>query len=105
MSQTQSSTAPASSATAARISVVPTVKLGRVKKSDIKKLKNGHGKLVDEVVQIAHSEIAKLPPAPQGKSYQPVVILFQRKKGASRKVKVMGATLDRKKLKRSGISL
>jgi len=89
----------------ARTSVVPTVNLGRVKKSDIKKLKNGHGKLVDEVVQIAHSEIAKLPPAPQGKSYQPVVVLFRRKKGSSRKVKVMGATLDRKKLKRSGISL
>jgi len=105
MSQTQSTPAPAAASIGSRASVVPTVKLGRVKKSDIKKLKNGHGKLVDEVIQIARSEVAKLPPAPQGKSYQPVVILFHRKKGSSRKVKLMGATLDRKKLKRSGISL
>lgn len=105
MSQTPTSQTSSTPAATTRAQVVPTVKLGRVKKSQVKKLKNGHGKLMDEVQQIVDNELAKLPAAPQGKSYQPVVILFRRTKGNPRKVKVMGATLDRKKLKRSGISL
>ncbi len=81
-----------------------TIKLGRVKKSQIKKLKNGHGKLMEEVIQIAQGEIAKLADPGEGKFYQPVIILYHRKAKASRrKVSVLGATLDRKKLRKSGI--
>ena len=83
-----------------------TIKLGRVKKSQIKKLKNGHGKLMEEVIQIAQGEIAKLPDPGEGKSYQPVIILYHRKpKSNKRKVNVLGATLDRKKLRKNGIDL
>jgi hypothetical protein len=81
-----------------------TIKLGRVKKSQIKKLTHGHGKLMEEVIQIAQGEIAKLPDPGEGKAYQPVVILYHRKpKSNKRKVNVLGATLDRKKLRKSGI--
>lgn len=81
-----------------------TIKLGKVKKSQIKKLKNGHGKLMDEIIQIAQGEIAKLADPGEGKSYQPVIILYHRKaKTNRRKVSVLGATLDRKKLRKSGI--
>jgi len=63
-----------------QVSYTPRViNLGKVKKSHVRKLKNGYGKLMDEIHQIAEHEIAKLPDPGEGKSYRPVVIVHRRK--------------------------
>ena len=81
------------------------IKLGSVKKSQVKKLKNGHGKLMEEIIQIVDNEMAKLPAPPSGKVYQPVVFVHRVKRGKKRTVKVLGAKIDRKKLRKNGISI
>ena len=77
---------------------------GKVKKSQIKKLKNGHGKMLEEIKQIVSSHLSKLPDAGPGKVYQPVVTVVRRKQ-SNKEVKILGATIDTKKLKKAGIRL
>jgi hypothetical protein len=55
------------------------INLGKVKRSQVQKLKKGYGKLMDEIHQIAENEIAQLPDPGEGKSYKPVVIVQRRK--------------------------
>ncbi|HTI69230.1 MAG TPA: hypothetical protein VMF06_04660 [Candidatus Limnocylindria bacterium] len=104
---TETETAGTGTASEKKRSNLPprVIKLGSVKKSQVKKLKNGHGKLMEEILQIVNNEIAKLPAPPTGKVYQPVVIVHRCKKGKKRKVSVLGAKIDRKKLRKTGISL
>ena len=99
-------TKTAAAAEKLRVQMPPRViKLGGVKKSQVKKLKNGHGKLMEEIIQIVDNEMAKLPAPPSGKVYQPVVIVHRSKSGKKRTLKVLGAKIDRKKLRKNGISL
>lgn len=83
------------------------VKFGKVKKSQVKKLKNGHGKLLGEIRQSVSSELSKLPDPGAGKAYQPVVVVFRRRRSSrrSKKMKIFGASIDPKKLRKSGIRL
>jgi len=82
------------------------INLGTVKRNDVKELKKGHGDLMEDVVQICDHEIAKLPAPGKGKMYQPVVVVYRRtKKSKKRKMNILGATIDRKKLRKNGISL
>lgn len=70
-------TAAASSATIQQPQVTAhLVKMGKTKQKHLKKLKNGHGKLASEIEQIVAQKMATLPPPPEGKTYQPVVVAY-----------------------------
>lgn len=64
----------------AHVNYTPRViNLGKVKRSQVRKLRNGYGKLMEEIHQIAENEIAKLPALGEGKFYKPVIIVQRRK--------------------------
>ncbi len=90
------------------------VNLGKVTRSQVKRLKNGHGNLVREIEQIVNHEVSKLPPPAEGETYKTVVVVHERKlskkarrrlrKKRRRNVSIMGLQMNRKQMRRSGIS-
>ncbi|MDT5158770.1 MAG: hypothetical protein QOC99_1336 [Acidobacteriota bacterium] len=62
---------------------IPTpviVDLGGRKKKAIKRLKNGHGKLMAKVALAIEEARARLPEADQNNQFIPVVIVYKKKK-------------------------
>ena len=68
-----------SSDPAARAGVPVIVNLGKKTKKDIKKLKKGSGKMIDEVAEAMDEVRARLPEADKGKTLVPIVMFVERK--------------------------
>jgi hypothetical protein len=64
---------------AALASVPVIVNLGKKTKKEIKKLKKGSGKLLEEVADAMDEVRARLPEADKGKQIVPVVMFVERK--------------------------
>jgi hypothetical protein len=85
------------------------VRLGKYKKKHIKKMKRGHGKLAEDLQQMAANEAAKRGTSESGKPYQPLVIVYEekesKKKRRKRRKKSRGGFLgmSRKQLRRAGL--
>jgi hypothetical protein len=60
--------------------VAPIVlSLGKEKKKDIRKLKRGRGKLMDEVIDVLEQVHDHLGPEAEGKVIVPVVVIYREK--------------------------
>lgn len=55
-------------------------KLGRISKKKLKKLKQGRGGAMEDILQLVAQHMATAPPSTDGKVQQPIVILYKRKK-------------------------
>jgi hypothetical protein len=88
----------------AQVTYAPRViNLGKVTRSQVRKLRNGYGKLMEEIHQIAENEIAKLPDPGEGKSYKPVVIVQRRKPEPLFGSSSSGRKLRRRLLRKLGL--
>ncbi len=61
-------------------STIPIViDLGKTRRKDVKRLKRGRGKLMDEIRQVMAEVQANLGEETEGKELVPVVILYRRR--------------------------
>jgi hypothetical protein len=60
------------------------IDVGKTRRSRIKDLKRGRGRLMDEVHEVVEDVRTEMGPAGEGKQFIPIVIVYKRKRRKSR---------------------
>jgi len=71
-------------ATSAEMTQPVIIDLGKQKASSLRELKNGEGKLWDEVLDVAEEVKEMLGADAEGKVFIPIILLYQEKSGRRR---------------------